>query len=410
MDDLIENAPPLDQYLYSEHTKVVGAVEYIVDDILKPPKSSRKKYWKIARMLITNLWEAASASNNPWRGLSRDSNAYQTGTRYHKIYIPFLVVKIVDRLILLSYIEQINGKYNPATGFGRTARIRATDKLLELVKIKDKYSVIIPNPEAESETIFLKDENKDLVDYKDNERTETARKELSLLNELLSNTEIKVDKKALKDNRLVTLTDKRLYRVFNNNDLWAGGRIYGGFWQAIKREYRKTITINGEKVTELDFKANHPSMIYRTSTESPVPEDCYAIKGFDRNIAKNAMLMMINNSTKDKAANALVKKVWEKLQKKITLVNARKVIEALEILHEPILPFLYDPHLGMSLQTIEGEIAIDILFNLMKKNIPCLPIHDSFIVSVHHREQLRDAMIASYKKHLTQEPTIDIKY
>lgn len=105
MDDLIENALPLDQYLYSEHPKVLGAVEHFVDEIFKPPQNARKKYWKVIRMLITNLWEAANASNNPWRGLSRDSNAYSNGTRYHKIYVPFLVVKIVDQLIELGSVD-----------------------------------------------------------------------------------------------------------------------------------------------------------------------------------------------------------------------------------------------------------------------------------------------------------------
>lgn len=410
MDYLLENAPPLDQYLYSEHKKVVGAVEYIVDDVLQPTKSSRKKYWKIVRMLITNLWEAANASNNPWRGLSRDRNAYQEGTRYHKIYISFLVVSVVDRLIELGYIEQVNGKYNPLIGYGRTARIKATDKLVELVRIKNIYSVITPNPEDCSEIIILKDENKKLLDYKDNERTETAREELRLLNDFLAKTEIKVDKEALKDSHLVTLINKRLFRVFNNNDLWAGGRVYGGFWQQIKSKYRRTIKINGESVTELDYKANHPSMIYRTSTGIPVPADCYAINGFDRDIAKSAMMMMINNSTKDKAARALVKRVWEKLQKKITQQDAHKVLQSLEELHKAILPYLYDPKLGMSLQAIESEIAIDILFNLMKINIPCLSLHDSFIVSVDHREKLRNQMITSYKKHLNHEPIVDIKY
>lgn len=411
MDDLLKSALPLDQYLYSEHKKVIGAVEYIVDDKLKPSKNARSKYWKIVRMLITNLWEAANTSNNPWRGLSRDRNAYSKGTRYHKIYIPYLVVKVVDQLIDFEYIEAKNGKYNRTSGFGITARIRATDKLLNLVRIKDKYSVIIPNPEVGSETIFLKDKNKDLIDYKDNERTETARKELSLINELLSKTVIKVKSKALIDGgRVITLTDKRIFRVFNNNDLWAGGRIYGGFWQQIKSIHRKTITINGEKVTELDFKANHPSMIYRTSTGIPVPADCYSIEGIDRNIAKNAMLMMINNFTKGKAIKALVQRVREKLQKSITHDRAKETIEALEKLHEPILPYLYDPQLGMSLQVIEGEIAIDILLNLCNLNIPCLSIHDSFIVAAPYREQLRNQMIASYKKHLTHEPTIDIKY
>lgn len=233
---------------------------------------------------------------------------------------------------------------------------------------------------------------------------------MRLLNELLARTEIKVDKKALKDSSLAILTNKKIFRVFNNNDLWAGGRVYGGFWQQIKSNYRKSIRINGVRVTELDFKANHPSMIYRTSTGMPIPVDCYAIRGFDRDIVKNAMMMMINNPSKEKAVLALVTRVRKKLNKKITHDDANKITSLLEELHEPILPYLYDPQLGMRMQTIEGEIAVDILLKLMKEDIPCLSLHDSFLVSVNQREQLRTAMINSYMKYLNQEPIIDIKY
>lgn len=411
MADLIENASRLDVYSYSEHPKVKGAASYIVDEIFKPERRERNKYWKVVRMLITNLWESANASNNPWRSFSRDRNAYQKGTRYDQIYITFLLVSIVDRLIELGYIEQKMGKYNPVTGFGRTSRIKATEKLLELVRIRDIFSVLAQHPEDNSETIILKDENKKLVDYKDDQRSATAREELRLINELLAKTKIEVSKEALKSgSKVITLTRKRVFRVFNNNDFWAGGRVYGGFWQEIKREYRKTIKINGENVTELDYKTNHPSMIYRTSTNKPIPADCYAVEGFDRDIAKSAMMMMINNATKEAAIKALVSDIKKKLNKTIIHEDARRVIESLEELHEAILPYLYDPKLALTLQTIEGEIEVDILFKLMKEDIPCLPIHDSFIVAVKHRERLRTAMINSYKKHLNQEPIIDIKY
>ena len=410
MDEILENAPRLDVYLYSEHPKVIKAVGFVVDELFKPARKERRKYWKTARMLITNLWESANASNNPWRSLSRDKSAYLEGTRYNKLYITYLLVKVVDRLIELGYIEQIKGKYNSATGFGRASRIKATEKLLELVRIRDIFSVLAPNPEDNSETIILKDKNKKLVDYKDFERTDTAREELRLINELLAKTKLEVSKKALKDTELVVLTRKKVFRVFNNDDFSAGGRVYGGFWQQIKREYRSTIKINGESVTELDYKANHPSMIYRLSTDKPIPSDCYTVNGFNRDIAKKAIMMMINNETKEAAVNALAPDIRKKLGIAFTKKDSKKVIESLEELHEPILPFLYDPKLGMTLQSIEGEIAVDILFTLMKEDIPCLPLHDSFIVAVTHRERLRAAMIYSYKKHINQEPIIDMKY
>ena len=193
--------------------------------------------------------------------------------------------------------------------------------------------------------------------------------------------------------------------------MWAGGRIYGGFWQRIKREWRKTIEIDGVAATELDYKANHPSMVYHLSTGEPIPSDCYAIAGYDRDIVKIAvMMMMINNDDSSKAAAALVQKVRKKLNKSISHDVGRSLIASLEELHAPIVPYLYDKRLGKTLQVIEGEIASDILLTLLQDGVPCLPVHDSFIVASPHRERLRTAMIDSYKKHLNKEPRIDTKY
>lgn len=400
----------LDVYSYSEHPKVVEACEYIVDSIFKPRKD-RRKYWKAVRMLITNLWISATASNNPWRSFSRDRTAYQHGTRYNQIYISFLVVSIVDVLIKLGYIEQINFKYNRWTGYGRSSRIRATDKLLELVRIRDIYTVLGENPEDTSEVVFLRDGQKKLIDYKDNGRTNEVRESLRKINKLLFETNISVDRKALvNSNEVVILTNKKVHCVFNDSDFWVGGRIYGGFWQQIKREYRTTIKINNEPVTELDFKANHPSIIYRTSTGKDIPDDCYSVEGYDRAIVKSAFLMMINGNDSRSAARALIKHARDRLNKSITYRDAGLLIKSLEELHEPILPFLYDKGYGKTLQSIEGEIAMDILLSLLRESIACLPVHDSFLVACSNREKLRTTMISSYMKYLNQEPVIDMKY
>lgn len=152
-------------------------------------------------------------------------------------------------------------------------------------------------------------------------------------------------------------------------------------------------------------------MVYHLSTGEPIPSDCYAIAGYDRDIVKIAvMMMMINNDDSSKAAAALVQKVRKKLNKSISHDVGRSLIASLEELHAPIVPYLYDKRLGKTLQVIEGEIASDILLTLLQDGVPCLPVHDSFIVASPHRERLRTAMIDSYKKHLNKEPRIDTKY
>ncbi|HRK77760.1 MAG TPA: hypothetical protein PLQ95_04405 [Thiobacillus sp.] len=420
MADLIESAPMLDVCDYSEHKTVLGVVSYFVDEVIKPPRKDRATHWKNVRMLITDLWLAAKASNNPWRSFSRDKSAYSDGTRNAGIYITFALVGVVDRLISLGYIEQVKGKYNPATGWGRISRIKATDKLLDLIKIRDIYSVPTINPEIEKPAVILKDEEKRVIAFEENGRTNEIKVGMLLLNKLYAATRIEVSRKALETDGFVQLTDKSVFRSFNNSDFWAGGRICGGVWQAVEREYRKTITIEGEAVTELDYKANHPSMMYRLFTGAPIPEDCYAVPGYERDLLKLAMMRMLNNNSKEAATKSVLlgikkenikrKRKGRKLLPSLSKDEAVGMIEALENLHTPILEWLYNKDHGYTLQSLEGEIAVDITLTLMRQDIVCLPVHDSFIVQTKHQEQLKQQMIESYKKYLNQTPTIDIKY
>ena len=58
------------------------------------------------------------------------------------------------------------------------------------------------------------------------------------------------------------LYDRSLYRVFNNNDFGQGGRFYGGWWQNIKSDYRKFITINWYPIKEVDYSGMQVAMLY----------------------------------------------------------------------------------------------------------------------------------------------------
>lgn len=421
MDDLVKNAPMLDVTDWSENKKVLGVVSYFVDEVIKPPQKDRRTHFKNVRMFITDLWLAARASNNPWRSLSRDKNAYSDGTRNHGLYITYALVGAVDRLIALGFIEQVKGKYNKVTGEGWVSRIRATDKLLDLIRIRDVYSVPGLNPDILRQTVILKDEEKKVVtSFKEAGRSTEVRAGLLLLNKMYANTRIEVSRKALETDGFVLLTDKHVYRVFNNSDFWAGGRICGGVWQAVEREYRKTITIDGEAVTELDYKANHPSMMYRLFTGEPIPEDCYAVPGYERDVLKLTMMRMLNNNSKVKAiASTLlgIQKENEKRERKgkplLKVLDESEVgvmIDKLEQLHAPIAQWLYNKEHGYMLQMLEGQIGEDITIKLMREGIVCLPVHDSFIVQTKHQERLKQQMTNSYKLYLNHIPTIDTKY
>ena len=55
---------------------------------------------------------------------------------------------------------------------------------------------------------------------------------------------------------------------------------------------------------------------------------------------------------------------------------------------------------------MDSMITEAILMRLMKENIPCLPIHDSYIVGAQYRDVLEQAMIVEYEKVMGFEPVV----
>ena len=69
----------------------------------------------------------------------------------------------------------------------------------------------------------------------------------------------------------------------------------------------------------------------------------------------------------------------------------------------------FNTGIGKILQYEESRIAEKILIELTNKNIVCLPIHDSFIVTESNEQELVKAMIKAYKKVVGFNPHIDKK-
>lgn len=59
---------------------------------------------------------------------------------------------------------------------------------------------------------------------------------------------------------------------------------------------------------------------------------------------------------------------------------------------------------GIKLQNIDSHITENILLRLTSKNIPVIPIHDSFIVQIKHEAELKRAMTEEYEKVIGKKP------
>jgi hypothetical protein len=211
------------------------------------------------------------------------------------------------------------------------------------------------------------------------------------------------------DNITVLLKYELLKRVFNNSSFDEGGRFYGAGHIFLNEEDRKLLTINDNPTVELDYSAHHIRMLYHI-IGMEYNDDPYGVlceSKADRKMYKLVQLVSINSSGLHEAVMA-IRDVFRRKQIPHDLTNKAIItlIERFREAHHPIEDFLFSG-IGLKLQNRDSKITEAILMRLMKQNIPCLPVHDSYIVETRYRGALEQAMIEEYEEIMGFEPVID---
>ncbi len=211
-------------------------------------------------------------------------------------------------------------------------------------------------------------------------------------------------------------TSHHLTRVFNNRTVKEGGRLYGSPIQRLSKNLRKTVTFNGQSTIELDFSCYHTSILYHKHGIDLPPEPYIYPKGLP---LRDIMKLILNTAFNIQAENGSVrattiKTVLEELNfKKPELKEALRIspyyenssgnaYRALQAMydelyeyHEPVQR-AFGSNEGMRLQRIDSDIAAKILTCFTEREIPIIPIHDSFIVPSEHESYLRLTMKQIY--------------
>lgn len=239
------------------------------------------------------------------------------------------VTRSMDALERWGFSEQVRG-YHRLNGSGRQTTAWPTPPLLALIEH------LIPagepvHPEV-SETIVLRDANKDEIDYKDTADTRRMRNQLARINQATQELDI-VDTEG---NR-VTIPPYR--RIFNGG-FDRGGRLYaaGPSYQNAPKAYRRSLRIwfrgQYEELVEVDFANLHLVMAYEEAG-APIPAgDLYRIKGFDRTLVKIAANVAMNAETTTAATKAISQALMDDPELRaasgITAAN-RKLTNALAV-------------------------------------------------------------------------------
>ncbi|UCF84273.1 MAG: hypothetical protein JSV50_01165 [Desulfobacteraceae bacterium] len=191
-----------------------------------------------------------------------------------------------------------------------------------------------------------------------------------------------------------------LHRVFNNESFKLGGRFYGAFHLELPKELRSHIEINNEPTVELDFSALHIRMLYHLEgidyRQDPYTAVCDSEE--ERKIYKLVQLIAINSESEKKA----VKAIRDQLRKNDIIfdLSNKSILRCLgkfRKFHYPIAKYL-NTGVGLKLQNLDSRIADIILKAMTSNEIPCLPVHDSYIVRETDMNFLLEVMKKSYER------------
>jgi hypothetical protein len=212
--------------------------------------------------------------------ITRSKTVLGSSSRYRPPVYNKTIPDILDRLTRpeMAFIEQSKGRQLSFDGPARRTTIRPGRRLVKRIEERgltfDDLAV-----STGGELIHLKGsregwwDESDLIEYKDSETTIRYREEMRAINAWLEAAELNFDPDAalLETKRLgldtadlrVDVSERRLRRIFTRGRFDSGGRLFGGFWQPLRKAIRRAgVRINGEHISVLDYSQMAPMIAY----------------------------------------------------------------------------------------------------------------------------------------------------
>lgn len=329
-------------------------------------------------------------------------NKYQLSNR--------MFATAVDILTEMGFLESVVGDASPNEEDQTPSMFKATNKLLQLFPESEKKHIEKQYVKS-LETIVLRDEEKQEVDYTDNNAKRKMRTVVKQLNIVNSEYEFKHNGVLLNSNSIV--------RVFNE-DFDRGGRFYRAAAHAIAQrdsagvpldtsQTRLGITIDGFPVVEVDYACLHPLLLcamYNIDSEKLVDSDIYRLMfkpnsvEADRILFKKSVNIMFNARSMRSAQAAVAQEII-----KATIANhginpyswndGWSVVKRIkECLPEFEDFFCREDSFGKTLQNMDSHIMSDIIDVFVRQQKPIIPVHDSAVV----REQDEQLLVETMEK------------
>lgn len=324
---------------------------------------------------------------------SRDN----TSTKSGKGITVYKVKKAIDWLDKEGYIVNHIGAGSKNVEERIPSWVEPTNKFISLWEEKQVIKARLDYIE-QSEVVVVRDKSKNPISYRKtkvvNDMMETVRK-INRVNESA----------VILDGAGQRMTN--IYcRIFNES-FEQGGRFYrAGILAIVNKndDARLDVTINGCDVVEVDFSNLH----FRIAAAlegmdiDEFPIDVYSgiledeSNKVERKIVKLAVNIMFNCKDRKDARLAIqneINNLTEDEQKQYGMGSASYVIDLIIARYpEFSTMFFVEDSFGRTLQNHDANLASDILEVFADRNIPCLPIHDSFVLQKEYMDLLCNTM------------------
>ena len=298
----------------------------------------------------------------------------------------------------------VSKAYNP----GLASRFKASDRLIDLadehgvvLKEVDTHfhtlkptKVIICRPKTKKEGRFKKRSRS--ISFERDDRTKYLERKVLELNDYLYEQEL--------GGGLFT----GYQRIFNEGDHPAfnwdrGGRLYcvgDDNYQLLKKEERLKMTINGERVAEIDINASYLTILLsQLGGEIPSDGDIYNIDGLPREVVKAWVTATLGfDGFHDRwpvGLTAALRKGGINTSRRLTMKTVEeRVLKAIPALTKWPTSGLSWSQL-MYMDSTQVQIAMEKLRN--NHNIPSYSVHDSLIVRRKDVNATKAELKQSYK-------------
>jgi hypothetical protein len=434
----LEHSNFIDLTIWSSDKNVNEAVSVIYDKICVHLGSSinnknRSIYIRNLKVALLNLYVNYVKDPKLYIVFSRNRNHnwYKLSFRYNKNKVTYVITKVFDALVSSGLIDDYKkGFFNRTTNSGRSSRIKANKDLidilndfnfkkisifrnLELIELRAAKRTRVKNGKR------IKEKKGELLNYKDTDDISKMRNNLLKINTLLQNQSINLPqniKEEMCNNKNLTVNPSKdkLRRVFSNSSFNDGGRFYGHWVESLPKKYRKHLIINGQPVCEIDYNEFHIRLLYdHMGLKPPNSKDLYRVLGYlptKRKLLKKVLNAHICAKSNIQALKGVLKDIKDDDDlKNITYDEIKVFSKLLFKKHGKVITYLNSGY-GTKLQRLDSDLTESIIFNLLNKGIPVIPIHDSFIVPKYEQKHLEAAMKEEYFKRFDSYPQYKNEY